>query len=160
MSNKYKNKIVGGYRSKLEEFCAKELKKENIPFEYETLKVVLQEGFTFDNPSFEKNKNTYSLNSEKIRPITYTPDFIGASWIIEVKGRETTDFKIKWKMFKKWLKDNNSTIALFKPTNQKQVLETIKYIKYELSSKYLRKRSESANDIGTKKSRTAKLRSN
>lgn len=158
--NKYKNKIVAGYRSKLEEFCAKELQKENIPFEYETLKVVLQEGFVFDNPSFEKNKKGYSLNSEKIRPITYTPDFIGDSWIIEVKGRETTDFKIKWKMFKKWLKDNNSTIALFKPTNQKQVLETIKHIKYELSSKHLRKWSNPADDTRAKKSRTAKLRIN
>ncbi len=127
--NKYKNKKTLKYRSKLEKFCADNLESNGIMYKYEEWKVVLQEKFKSDILSYEKKKKELVPQSDNIREITYTPDFLGDNWIIEVKGRETPDFKIKWKMFKKWLVDNNMNVTLYKPTNQKQVLETISMIK-------------------------------
>ena len=68
---KYKNKKVGNFRSKLEQFCAKELTTNNIPYEYEAWKVELLPKFTFPNICYEKNsKSSYTEASEKIRSIT------------------------------------------------------------------------------------------
>ena len=126
---KYKNKKVGNFRSKLEQFCAKELTTNNIPYEYEAWKVELLPKFTFPNICYEKNsKSSYTEASEKIRSITYTPDFVGSNWIIETKGKETSDFILKWKMFKNYLVENNLNYMIFKPTNQKQIKETVKII--------------------------------
>ena len=67
----------------------------------------------------------------KVRAITYTPDFLcpDRAWIIECKGYANDRFPLKWKMFKKLLKETNPNCKLFVPKNQKQVLETIEIIK-------------------------------
>ena len=131
MANKYKNKIVKGFRSKLEKFCRDKLVENGLGFKYEDWTVVLQDKFEFPSISIERDKTTGKLKvaSNNIRAITYTPDFVGDTWVIETKGKETPEFIIKWKMFKKYLKDNNLNYSLYKPTNQKQVLDTIKFIK-------------------------------
>ena len=51
-------------------------------------KFILQEGFT-DN------------QGKKILPITYKADFMINDFVYDVKGKETIEFKIKKKMFKK-----------------------------------------------------------
>lgn len=126
---KYKNKVVGKFRSKLEKFCAEELKLHKIDFKYEEWKVELIPKFISSIISYEKTAKGYVPISPNIRSITYTPDFVGDNWIIETKGQETSDFKIKWKMFKKYIDDNSLNYTLYKPTNQKQIKETIKLIK-------------------------------
>lgn len=99
------------FRSKLEVYCYKRLRESNIKTEYESKKFILQQGFELDN--------------EKIRPITYTPDFIGDTFIIECKGMQTDSFKIKWKMFKYWLFTNKINYKLYMPRNQKDVEKVI-----------------------------------
>jgi hypothetical protein len=60
--------------------------------------------------------------------IKYTPDFVGYDFIIETKGRANDSFPLRWKMFKKWLHDNNDKRTIYKPQNQKEVDETVKLI--------------------------------
>lgn len=102
------------FRSKLEVYCYKQLRESNIKTEYESKKFILQQGFELDN--------------EKIRPITYTPDFIGDTFIIECKGMQTDSFKIKWKMFKYWLFTNKINYKLYMPRNQKDIEKVIQDI--------------------------------
>lgn len=129
--NKYKNKKVKGFRSKLEKFCRDKLVENKIPFTYEEWSILLQDKFEFTNKSIERDKKTGQLKeaSGNIRAITYTPDFVGTNWVIETKGKETADFIIKWKMFKNYLQENKLSYTLYKPTNQKQVLQVINFIK-------------------------------
>lgn len=130
---KFNNKVSKDYKSNLEKYCAEQLKLEKLPFEYEAVKFELHPSFRYEGMSYEKvtrsKKKVFDLQNPGIRAITYTPDFVGDGWIIETKGMETSTFKIKWKMFKKHLIENNLHYQLYKPTNQKEVLETIKLIK-------------------------------
>lgn len=64
----------------------------------------------------------------RVREITYTPDFVGKDWVIETKGMKTPDFLLKWKLFKKYLIDNNLKYTLYMPSNQKQVRLAIEHI--------------------------------
>lgn len=135
--NKYGNKTSKTYKSQLEKYCAEQLTLEKIPFEYESVKFELLPSFKYNGVSYEKRtvnkKKVFDLQNPGIRKTEYTPDFVGDGWIIETKGMETSTFKIKWKMFKKHLQENNITYDLYKPTNQKEVLETIKLIKNGLN---------------------------
>jgi len=134
---KYKNEAteVNGVkvRSKLERTCYELLLENNIPFEYEPVTYNLMTPFKYTSDSWEKTgrgKNrSFGKQRQSVRGITYTPDFVGDGWIIETKGMETADFKLKWKMFKKLLEDSGQSIVLYKPTNKKEILETISLIK-------------------------------
>ena len=66
--------------------------------------------------------------NKKILPIKYTPDFIGCNFIIECKGRANESFPLRWKLFKKHLKDNNIDTTLYKPQNQKECDRTVELI--------------------------------
>ena len=79
------------YRSTLEADTAKTLDTLGIPFLYEHRKIVLLEGF----------RCIYS--KEKVRAITYTPDFEIGNIIIECKGFETPEWKNKKKYLFKYL---------------------------------------------------------
>jgi len=57
---------------------------------------------------------------KKIQNIKYTPDFVSDSFIIECKGRANESFPIRWKMFKKHVKENLKHVTLYKPQNQKE----------------------------------------
>lgn len=48
---------------------------------------------------------------------------------METKGKRTADFNIKWKLFRKYLQENDIEVTLFMPTNKKEILESIKIIK-------------------------------
>ena len=103
------------FRSKLEAFTYKKLKENKIKHEYESEKFVLHEGFYFTSDSYEQSTTGYrNRGAEKVRAIT---------------GFANDRFPMKWKMFKKYLHDNNPNCVLFVPKNQKQVLETIEIIK-------------------------------
>lgn len=109
-------KVVDGiqFQSSLEAYAYLQLKSNNIPAKYEQTTFRLLDKFRYKD--------------ESVRAITYTPDFIGDGFIIEVKGFKTDAFKLKWKLFKKHLLDNNMDYDLYLPRNQGQVRECCQQI--------------------------------
>lgn len=103
------------FRSKLETYTYKKLKENNIPAEYESLHFELV-------PKFE-------YNGEKVRAMTYLPDFVGKDFIIECKGMMGDSFPLRWKIFKYTLMQSNSNYRLYLVRNQKQVDELVAKLK-------------------------------
>ena len=143
MKKKYKRK-KGPVRSKkvtfdgiqfasgLEKYMYIALKKAKIHAIYEGMTFVLQEHFMFDTDSYERQANgkgdMINRGQKKIQNIKYTPDFVSDSFIIECKGRANESFPLRWKMFKKYVKEQLSRVTLYKPQNQKECDEVIKLI--------------------------------
>ena len=100
------------FRSKLEIGVYKELKKQKVEFEYEPKKIVLQEGFKPVNPYYIDSMEHW----EKVRAITYTPDFIAKidtyTVYIEVKGWETDRYVVKKKMFLNKIRNEKDSIFI------------------------------------------------
>lgn len=82
------------FRSMLELQTAKTLDALGIPYQYEERKIELIEGF---RSPFQK---------EKVRACTYMPDFTIGPIMLECKGFETPEWKIKKKLLFKWLMEN------------------------------------------------------
>lgn len=102
------------YRSTLEAKTAMALDSLGIPFEYESRKIVLQEGFRC---SFQK---------DKVRSIVYIPDFVIGPLLLECKGFETPEWKIKKKLVFKWLQENEPDTIFYQVKNaKKQLLEVL-----------------------------------
>ena len=120
------------FASGLEKYMYKALKEAKIKATYEGQTYVLQEAFIFDVDSYERQANgkgeMVNRGQKKILNIKYTPDFISDSFIIECKGRANESFPIRWKMFKKYVKNNLSHVTLYKPQNQKECDEVIQLI--------------------------------
>ena len=120
------------FASGLEKYMYQALKKNKIRAVYEGETFVLQEGFMFDNESYERQSNgkgdMVNRGSKKILNIKYTPDFVSDSFIIECKGRANESFPIRWKMFKKYVKENLPHVTLYKPQNQKECDKVIELI--------------------------------
>jgi len=120
------------FASGLEKYMYKALKEAKIKATYEGQTYVLQEAFMFDVDSYERQGNgkgdMVNRGQKKILNIKYTPDFISDSFIIECKGRANESFPIRWKMFKKYVKNNLSHVTLYKPQNQKECDEVIELI--------------------------------
>ena len=103
------------FRSKLETYTYKKLKEARIFAEYEPTHFELI-------PKFE-------YQGEKVRAMTYLPDFVGKDFIIECKGLIGDAFPLRWKIFKYTLMKQNSHYKLYLVRNQKQVDELIKKLK-------------------------------
>jgi hypothetical protein len=120
------------FASGLEKYMYVALKNAKIKSKYEGETYVLQEGFEFKNESYERQSNgkgeMVNRGSKKILPIKYTPDFVSDSFIIECKGRANESFPLRWKMFKKYVKNNLPHVILYKPQNQKECDEVIELI--------------------------------
>ena len=120
------------FASGLEKYMYQALKKNKIRALYEGETFVLQEGFMFDNESYERQSNgkgdMVNRGQKKIQNIKYTPVFISDSFIIECKGRANESFPIRWKMFKKYVKENLPRVTLYKPQNQKECDKVIELI--------------------------------
>ena len=140
MKKKYKRKrgpvqakkvTVDGikFASGLEKYMYLALKKAKIKAEYEGKTYVVQEGFEFENDSYEKQSNGKgefkNRGKKKILPIRYTPDFVADTFIIECKGRANESFPLRYKMFKKYVKVHLPRVTLYKPQNQKDCDEVI-----------------------------------
>ena len=120
------------FASGLEKYMYIALKKAKIKSEYEGQTYELQEGFTFDVDSYERQGNgkgdMVNRGRKKILNIKYTPDFISDSFIIECKGRANESFPIRWKMFKKYVKERIPHVTLYKPQNQKECDKVVELI--------------------------------
>ena len=102
------------YRSTLEARTAEVLDALGIPYAYEERKIELQEGF---RSPFQK---------ERVRSITYIPDFIIGPIILECKGFETPEWKIKKKLVFKWLQDNEPDAFFYQVHDaRKQLLQVL-----------------------------------
>ena len=120
------------FASGLEKYMYVALKKAKIKAKYEGQTDTIQEGFMFNNESYERQSNgkgeLVNRGCKKILPIRYTPDFISDSFIIECKGRANESFPMRWKLFKKYVNTNMKHVTLYKPQNQKECDEVIKLI--------------------------------
>ena len=120
------------FASGLEKYMYVALKNAKIKSKYEGETYVLQEGFEFKNESYERQSNgkgqMVNRGQKKILNIKYTPDFVSDSFIIECKGRANESFPLRWKMFKKYVKNNLPHVILYKPQNQKECDEVIELI--------------------------------
>ena len=120
------------FASGLEKYMYVALKNAKIKSKYEGETYILQEGFEFKNESYERQSNgkgqMVNRGQKKILNIKYTPDFVSDSFIIECKGRANESFPIRWKMFKKYVKNNLPHVILYKPQNQKECDEVIELI--------------------------------
>ncbi len=101
------------FDSKLELFFYKELKKAKIPFEFQK-KYVLLDKFRYDGKA--------------VRQMTLTVDFYipKCNSIVDTKGFQRNDNKIKWKLLRRHLLDNGKEYHIFLPTSQKKCLVLIK----------------------------------
>lgn len=89
------------YRSTLEADTAQTLDLLGIPFKYEDRRITLLEGF---DSKFQERKVTH---------ITYTPDFEVGNIILECKGFETPEWKIKKKLVYKYLEENEPNTKFY-----------------------------------------------
>lgn len=107
------------FRSKLECYTYEAFMKAGIPVKYEPKHFTLL-------PKFE-------IFNERVRAITYLPDFIGKykgqSFVIECKGLMGDSFPLRWKLFKYYLKRHRSKMKCYLVRNHKQVDEMIEEIK-------------------------------
>ena len=112
------------FASGLEKYMYQALKRAKIKAVYEGATFVLQEDFKFDVDSYERQANgkgqMVNRGQKKIQNIKYTPDFVSDSFIIECKGRANESFPLRWKMFKKHVKEHLKHVTLYKPQNQKE----------------------------------------
>jgi len=120
------------FASGLEKYMYIALQKAKIHAVYEGATFELQEGFMFDNESYERQSNgkgdMVNRGSKKILNIKYTPDFVSDTFIIETKGRANESFPLRWKMFKKYVKANLPYVTLYKPQNQKECDKVVELI--------------------------------
>ena len=99
------------FRSKLECYTYEAFMNAGIQVEYEPKQFTLL-------PKFE-------YNQEKIRAMTYLPDFIGKGFVVECKGLMGDSFPLRWKLFKYYLKQHRSKMKCYLVRNHKQVDEMI-----------------------------------
>lgn len=99
------------FRSKLECYTYEAFINAGIPVQYEPKHFTLL-------PKFE-------YQQEKIRAMTYLPDFIGNGFIVECKGLMGDSFPLRWKLFKYYLKKHRSKMKCYLVRNHKQVDEMI-----------------------------------
>jgi len=131
-----KKHIVDGitFASGLEVYCYRALKKAKIPNQYEGKTFELVEKFKFDGLLMDKGKTkgktVYKEKTGNVRNISYTPDFINLDkgFIIETKGLRTAEFKMRFKLFLKYLYDTDQHLDVYVPSNQKEVDSTINLI--------------------------------
>ncbi len=127
------------FASGLEKHMYKLLKNEDIDFGYEVNTYELIPSFEFDNDCYERQSNGkgdfINRGKKKVLNLKYTPDFEGYDFIIETKGRANESFPLRWKMFKRHLKDSNDNRTLYKPQTQDECRKVIEMILKERKQK-------------------------
>lgn len=107
---------------------------EGLKPEYEPTKFILVEGFRPTIPFYNRSKSrVFRKDMNKVRDITYTPDFIipynKIHFIIEAKGIENDTYPLKKKLFRKLLETMDTPCMYFEVHTKRELLEVIKIIK-------------------------------
>jgi hypothetical protein len=111
------------FKSKLEMYCYKLLRENNIPVEYEVVKFQILDPFVY--------------NDEKVRGMIFTPDFVGDNFVVECKGFMNDAFPLRWKLFKHHLAVNQLRYDLYLPRNKKDVEKVVLEIVNNLKGRLL-----------------------
>lgn len=111
------------FKSKLEMYCYKLLQENKVPVEYEVVKFQILDPFSY--------------NGEKVRAMTFTPDFVGDTFVVECKGFMNDAFPLRWKLFKYHLWKNQLRYDLYLPRNKKDVEKVVTEIVNNLKRKLL-----------------------
>ena len=119
------------FQSLLEKRMYQLLHEEEIPVEYEEHSFTVFDAWVYPQACYEGTPKKLYNKGSKVRSITYTPDFVdpNGKWIIETKGYANESFPLRWKLFKRHLKENNLAYVLFMPRNKTQCLEVLELIK-------------------------------
>lgn len=136
--NKFGNRPKGRFRSELEAYTARLLDEEGIGYKYEEVVYTLINAGSLRVMLAKKIRGAFELRPVRIFNTSYTPDFVDSSsdspkWIIEVKGMETPEFKLKFKMFLAELDQWASLYAaptVYMPKNRAEVRTTVNMIKH------------------------------
>lgn len=130
-----RKKNLGKFKSAIEKYCSDALRESGVDFVYEQNTYELMPKFRFPHRYLKmtpKNKTLVDRTNSVQQPIRYTPDFVAkdGSWVIETKGYIPThhDFPMRWKLFLKYLVDNNITCDVYIARNRQQVDEAIRDI--------------------------------
>ena len=93
------------FKSNLELYCYKQLEQSEILVEYEENTFTIFPAMVYPLACYEGTQKKLYNKGSKIRPITYTPDFVdpNGKFIIETKGYANESFPLRWKLFKKHL---------------------------------------------------------
>lgn len=121
------------FDSGLEVTCYKELKANNIHFEYTPCSFTIIDKFDSEVTEYKFNSHGICFESscKPKQSIKYTPDFVGDNWIIETKGFANELFPMRWKLFVRYLSlsPENLYKYLFIAGNKKEILQCIEIIK-------------------------------
>lgn len=119
------------FQSLLEKRMYQMLHEAEVPVDYEKHSFTIFDALVYPQACYEGTAKKLYNKGSKVRPITYTPDFVdpNGKWIIETKGYANESFPLRWKMFKRHLKENNLAYVLFMPRNKAQCLEVLELIK-------------------------------
>jgi hypothetical protein len=140
-TSKSKKKQLGKYKSSIEKYCADQLREHGIRFSYEEEQFTLVESFRFEHKYFKmtnKKKDMSDRSNSIQHPIRYTPDFVckDSTWIIETKGYLPShhDFPMRWKLFLKYIMDNEMNCEVYLAKNKLQVDQAIQEIKKSIDN--------------------------
>lgn len=107
----YKGK---SYRSTLEAKTAEVLDLMGVEYLYEPYKITLLEGFR--SP----------FQDRKVVSITYTPDFVLNNILLECKGFETPEWKLKKKLLFRYILDKEPNLIFYQVKDcRKQLIEAL-----------------------------------
>lgn len=127
-----KKKNLGRFKSALEKYCSDKLRESGVDFVYEQHTYELLPSFRYPHRYLKmtpKSKALIDRTNSVQQPIRYTPDFVAKdeSWVIETKGFIPShhDFPMRWKLFLKYLIDNNKGCNVYIARNRQQVDEAI-----------------------------------
>ena len=98
------------YKSTLEAETAEALDKMGLPIRYEERRLTLIEGFRC------------LYQKDKVKAITYKPDFWVGNIIIECKGFETPEWKIKKKLVFKYLTEQEPDVIFYQVHDSRKEL--------------------------------------
>ena len=128
------------FKSLLEVSAYKHLISVGIIPQYEKFKFTIIDGFRPTIPFYSLNKSTKDLKlcEDKVRGITYTPDFTfiykDIFVVIELKGHENDVYPVKRKLFRRWMETWLPNGIFFEVRTIKQLKQAIELMKdYERS---------------------------
>jgi hypothetical protein len=131
-----KKRNLGKFKSAIEKYCNDQLRAAGLDFYYEQKEYELMPSFRYPNRYLKmtaKKKDLTNRSNSVQLPIRYTPDFVAkdGSWIIETKGYLPShhDFPMRWKLFLKYLVDNDMDCAVYIAKNKHQVDQVIEDIR-------------------------------
>jgi hypothetical protein len=102
------------YKSTLEAETAEALDLMGLPIRYEERRFTIFEGFRC------------SFQEDKVKPVHYTPDFWVGDIILECKGFETPEWRLKKKIIFKHLKENEPSVLFYQIKDpRKQLLQAL-----------------------------------